>query len=86
MSKRTEASSVFSASTGVLAPEKLRQIGAALRGPQWQTTFCEELCVTEHTLSSWVAGDVPIPDEVRKKLYFLVCEKVERLTALARSI
>jgi len=60
----------------------LRDVGAALYGPRWQSDLARDLKVTDRTVRRWTDGSSDVPDGVYLELLSLCQERAAMLDDL----
>lgn len=62
---------------------KLRMVGEAIFGPNWQTPLASELKVADRTMRRWAAGEFEPPQGIWKDLAVLCRKRGEALNKIA---
>jgi hypothetical protein len=62
-----------------VTPDELAAAGWALFGDRWQASLARGLHISDRTVRRWVAGDSPIPEQTRRKLWSVLMERFDRM-------
>lgn len=65
---------------------KLRTVGEALYGTNWQTQLAAEMKVADRTMRRWAAGDFEPPPGIWQELAAICRKRGEALVKLADSL
>jgi hypothetical protein len=65
-----------------MTPAALDAIGNSIWGDRWQASMARALGVTTQTTGRWARGDVPIPDDIEKRLSHWLGHEAGRLAGI----
>lgn len=60
---------------------RLERVGEAMYGPRWQTDLARDLGVADRTVRRYVAGTVPVPDDLWPKVARVIRDRLGEMNA-----